>query len=283
MSTSLRVSHWPGRLPIEPPAPFLLNKRKTHVNPRGEEYDRGETYLALVNIDLDKREEIVAFSRAHLPLLPRLWWTRLVPDDKLKGTYTGAVVARAIKHANDYGSPFEEEFRFTALVIRDMVTAWRVILENLDPETQEWEACPNRARRMNDEGGAATLLEVMLNAGLQHFHPRIHIGSEDGEDRSAPPFAGGFVSCCLELYNHILEKAQYLTCENDRCRNVFVRKKGGAVKGRYHLSGVKYCSRLCAGATASREYFRRQKDGTQTDSEAEEQHLYPLPPLRGRE
>jgi hypothetical protein len=63
----------------------------------------------------------------------------------------------------------------------------------------------------------------------------------------------------LELFNHILDNAEYRTCANERCRRTFVHQRGRAEKGQRRSSGVMYCTPECARATAQREYRRRKR------------------------
>ena len=60
-------------------------------------------------------------------------------------------------------------------------------------------------------------------------------------------------------YNHIVERAAYLTCANEPCGRTFVRQEGRAEHGQYRTKGVKYCSATCARAQAQRELRRRKR------------------------
>jgi hypothetical protein len=87
------------------------------------------------------------------------------------------------------------------------------------------------------------------------------VANEVTADKSAidRPDAGQLYSiCALELFNHIVENADYLICGNENCRQKnFVHQQG--VKKNWHRSnGVLYCSSACAHAVAQRKYRRRR-------------------------
>ena len=74
------------------------------------------------------------------------------------------------------------------------------------------------------------------------------------------PAAGRLYNiCALELFNHIVENADYLICGNENCQQKnFVRQQGG--KKHWHRSnGVLYCTESCAHAVAQRAYRRRRR------------------------
>ena len=75
------------------------------------------------------------------------------------------------------------------------------------------------------------------------------------------PIGGRLYSiCALELFNHIVENAEYLVCANENClQKLFVHQQGGAKKVWHRSHGVLYCSHSCAHAVAQREYRRRRR------------------------
>jgi hypothetical protein len=75
-----------------------------------------------------------------------------------------------------------------------------------------------------------------------------------------------YAICALELFNHIVENADYWICANERCSRTFVRQEGRSQKGQHRSRGVRYCSAGCARAAAQRAYRRRKRtEGRGTD------------------
>ncbi|MGW7598159.1 hypothetical protein [Streptomyces antimycoticus] len=91
-----------------------------------------------------------------------------------------------------------------------------------------------------------------LNKGLSAAHPRIEhpFAHEEG--------ATLFGASCLQLYNHMMEGAQYKICANESCGQFFVRQQGRSASLQRKNEGIKYCSSKCARAQAQRELRRRR-------------------------
>jgi hypothetical protein len=91
-----------------------------------------------------------------------------------------------------------------------------------------------------------------LNKGLGLVHPKIQhpLADEVG--------ATLYGASCLQLYNHIVEQAQYKVCANESCGQIFVRQQGRAGAQQRKSEGVKYCSNKCARAQAQRELRKRR-------------------------
>ncbi|HEU4424257.1 MAG TPA: hypothetical protein VFR67_17150 [Pilimelia sp.] len=86
-------------------------------------------------------------------------------------------------------------------------------------------------------------MEAVLHAALSKFS--IGIGGID--DRRATVYSVSF----LQL-NHMAEGATLRHCLNEPCRRPFVRQRGRAAFGQNRTEGLKYCSRKCARAQATR-------------------------------
>jgi ribosome-binding protein aMBF1 (putative translation factor) len=108
--------------------------------------------------------------------------------------------------------------------------------------------------RVSEEETRKEFLAV-LNKGLRLAHARA-INPEAPEE-----LATIYGACCLQLYNHIAEEAQFKRCANESCRQVFVRQRGRARSGTHRTEGVRFCTRECARAQAQRELRRRKKLG----------------------
>jgi hypothetical protein len=156
-----------------------------------------------------------------------------------------------------------EEFRWAALSMRDLLSAWRIIRKEIDADTHRWEApvweiaeSPEDELPWESPTGAVTVLTAGLSDGIECFAPVIRSGWEE----KVPIFDDhwAYEICCLELFNHIVEEASYKRCANEMCERLFVRQQGRALHGQHRNRGVKYCSPECARAQAQREYRRRK-------------------------
>ena len=187
-----------------------------------------------------------------------------------------------------------DEFRFVARVLLDLKTAWQVVRDRLNPAEVQWRSDPSWQGPLSPDDelrvafgeppSSAVLGNVVqptyflphvLDCFLHWFQPRLHPGGvrfplplEDEpteyptativEPRRKPEHVPLYAICALELFNHIVDNAQYHTCANERCQRTFVHQQGRSEKGQRRSRGVLYCSPACARATAQREYRRRR-------------------------
>jgi len=284
----------------------------------------GETYLRLLEVDLNEPEAILAFVNrcgildgawAHASALRELGayekaldhrreWRRInkavmallggdsrdnedahltLGSDQIRFIPTlSDLRAKALagKLDNAYHRvPFIEtlaEFRLAARCLHDLYWAWRVFSEGLHPHDVEWQSYPD-SYPIRTLGDVSTLLtqvlprmgrigpQVQIASGPQPFGQRFRVWAPPHESqlelRSSPPTARLYQACAIELYNHIVEQAEYRVCANEMCGKVFVRQEGRAIHDQRRTKGVKYCTASCARAQAQRNYrYRKRRD-----------------------
>lgn len=158
--------------------------------------------------------------------------------------------------------PTIHEFRAAAECMRDLVDAYRCLTVR-HRRTATWQVgmvgCQRNLLELED------FVTETLSLGLANYSPRV-VWRKDLPVDSPEAWAEHFRAsadlwsvCCLELFNHIAERAIYKTCANERRRRPFVRQIGRARHGQRRRSGVLYCSNACAQAQAQRAYQRRKR------------------------
>lgn len=142
--------------------------------------------------------------------------------------------------------------------IRNAARLWQLQTGQLTLEQLQtvWEP-PAPAPQSADE--ATQFLADILNGGLKPFHARLEIFRVGQDEHTWTIDSPGLYSAlCLQLFNNVAEEAVYITCHNETCGRLFVRQRGRAKQGKYHTTGVKYCSDYCARAQGQREIRRRK-------------------------
>jgi hypothetical protein len=217
-----------------------------------------ETYLELCTVELDDPEAILEFVNAHGVLSVRHEDFRSVPATIAPRSELDELAAvRAVIGEELAGRIFAAgvvplvetlaEFRFGAMAIRRMETAWRAYQ---DPEDE-------RSRHE-----AARFLERWLGSALWAFPPTVALeyladdSPRTGRWGSVPLYS----ICCLQLFNHMTQGNVARPCANETCTKIFVHQEGRAEYRQHRTRGVKFHSASCAQAQAQREYRRRQRD-----------------------
>jgi hypothetical protein len=286
-NTQFRITPWPPRQ--LPPTSHGLVRGPWRIDPSGALYaldysaggdvprvQPGEIYLQLVDLDLDSDDAVLGFLNRFGSLGVRY---QLQPDLEpaedvnyrhiLHSEFPGAKavfgklrqsVRTAEKALGAWTPETRAEFCFSASLIRDLTAAWRMYHQGIEAESWAW---PFTAE-MIDYGpqtnsyGVPAFLENMLSILLRPFPPHLLLL----EPHQSAGGLFGDVSllniCALELFNHIVESAEYKQCANETCGRLFVRQSGRALHGQHRTRGVKYCSSECARAQAQREYRRRK-------------------------
>jgi hypothetical protein len=190
------------------------------------------------------------------------------------------------------------EFRFAARLLADLTSAWRVVHAIRDPADFEWVSL-SRGHEIRNVWDAADLLNSGLSSLLRRFAPHVELSwsgqaaadelalifEPQGGDRPrmikrhTPATARLYQICALELFNHIVEGAEYRICKNETCGRAFVRHEGRAKYGQHQTSGLgRYCSKRCSGQQTQRDHRRgarvvrlasRQDEGPEVASEGE--------------
>lgn len=236
-----------------------------------------ESYLDLITVDLDDPAAILEFVSVFGPLGMKAGRAAHSNSFGLAGfSYLHASAQIAERLSEGHSKAVEadkphpvgrgetlEEFRWGALCMRDLVSAWRIVRNEIDAETHRWEApvwviaeSPDDELPWLSERGPVKVLTSGLSAGIECFSPTVRSDWEN----ELPIFEDhwAYEICCLELFNHVVEEATYKHCANERCKRLFVRQRGRAIHGQHRTRGVKYCSSECARAQAQRQYRVRQ-------------------------
>jgi hypothetical protein len=239
MDGELLIVGWPART-IEPPSTQRLTFRLEQGSLAGERMPHelaappDDVCLLLAELALDDEKAILAFAnRAGVAL----------------------------------GSGVEEqaldEFRRTALLVRDLVAAWRLLHDEPTLTAEEVEATEFARHASNGRGtAAAEFLNLTLSVALRPFSPVVWLAESRPESVDALREAGSirdvalFPLCCLQLHNHIVTRAEYRRCSNETCGRLFAAGEG--------RRQALYCSAACRHAQAQREFRRRRRESTPT-------------------
>jgi len=263
---SVRITIWPGVLLPHPPVPHrgwrlegerLIPSRSSPggggVGTREQVLEVEELYLELLHVDVERAEEIVDFAnRFDVVGIREAADTAARPETPLQ-----VLLNRELGPPT--GSETLAEFRFAARYLRELTYSWLFISINRGPKGT-WpllrETLGLRAEKEVTLRDLNHFLAHGVSAGTIPFHPRLSTDDAAAPDLLQAPL---YSTCCLELYNHIVEGATYQRCRNPSCYRLFVRQKGRAEKGQHRSEGLKYCSKQCARVQAQRDYRTRAK------------------------
>jgi hypothetical protein len=171
-----------------------------------------------------------------------------------------------------------DEFRFVARCLRDMTSAWRMFRDGRAASDVEWVSPhPAELEFFAGDGFPVFLLDGLLpDYFLRPFTPHVtfrwtpplpagpvyaDLPARHGPLNIEPTRSAGgplYSICALELFNHMVENAEYLICANENCKQKNFVHQQGRKKNWHRSNGVLYCTTACAHATAQREYRRRR-------------------------
>jgi hypothetical protein len=143
------------------------------------------------------------------------------------------------------------EIRLYHGVFLDLVELWQTVLEGRDAEglqndwhTDYWDPPRGEGSSIRSADPVSKLVRG-LNPALSAFHVRL----EEGDD-SEPVLGNVYAVLCLQLANHIAERATYRRCAATGCGQLFVRQRGPD-RDRHRTQGVlHFCSDDCANRQA---------------------------------
>ena len=237
------MMHWPGKTVAVPPV------ERPDVELHGEG-------LMLVG-DPDRTPTIELPEEWYLRELPDL--DASDPDAILEFTATWGLFGdpRDMRRGNVPGEP--DLFMPAIPVLR--LDKIRELRDRLIKMTEIWlHHYPTNSADVTDQ----LFLSANLNSGLRAFQVHIDLvfGDVDGDIEKPRPNCwplNTYEAACLQLANHIAEKATLKPCANENCGRLFFRQRGRAQHDQYRIKGVKHCSKLCAQAVASRNSRKRRK------------------------
>jgi hypothetical protein len=237
MDGELLIVGWPARA-IEPPATQRRTFRLEQGQLVGERLSHelaappDDVCLLLADLDLDDEKAIVQFANK-----------------------AGVALADNVEEQT------LEEFRRAALLVRDLVAAWRLLQSEPTLTHDEVEATEFARNASNGRDvAAAEFLNLTLSFALRSFSPVVWLAHARPETADALREAASvrdvalFPLCCLQLHNHIVAGVAYRRCANETCGRLFAAGEG--------RRQALYCSAACRHAQAQREFRRRRREAT---------------------
>ena len=136
-------------------------------------------------------------------------------------------------------------------LLHPTLTNARGIIEGFEDDEDMW----NDGDEMEIE--ETHLTQQLIGHLLRDFHVTVNFRPVDNPWEMDAILLDAVL--CLSLANDLADGAEFKRCASETCGRVFTRHSGRAKQGKYHMTGVKYCSVECARAQKQREYRRRQR------------------------
>lgn len=268
MASSFRIRAWPEHH-IE--VPQVRRHHVTNVDAQVLEFQFGDLRPAALPAEFFLREladldelnvnELVVFSQewgsvAHLGEDPLAFLpTAKYSITKPYVSYTEAAAAITTKYSQRVGTRLIAVpiLQLHVQILKALTRQWlHQSSGGSGSGVATWEGTPFEPAT---DTQAWKLFFEHLDHGLQHFSAHVSSPDIDWE----PPQANLYMACCLQIFNHIAERATYRTCANETCRRAFSQQRGRRTTGSPRTRGVRYCSPTCAKAQAQRDYYSRER------------------------
>jgi hypothetical protein len=233
----------------------------------------GDAYLRLINVDLEKPRSVLRFVNKYGPLgVARCydqsfeWVAGLAPGGKGARGFHGISTFRELQASREGQVPFPikangetvEEFSFGVRCLRTLVRCRQFMRGETRPDQLAFEVPVADHWEVTER--ADMVLAQGVSQALATFSPQLDLnpaslpGGEPEVTASQTMLAtrvGLYPVLCLELFNHIVENADYRECANQNCRGLFTRQVGRATYGQHRRDSI-YCSRECGNAASQR-------------------------------
>lgn len=205
---------------------------------------------------------------------PECRWFPKVLEEESHATRMAACFGDDLDNPSVILKPTVEEFQWAVRCLRDLARTYWCLSTGSDGAELAWDnplielSYATKDGNWWDQWAMEEFLSDTLKVALAGFSPRLiedELKKLQGPDRVSElseQFAASldlFTICCLELFNHIAERAVYKSCANLSCGRWFVRQAGRSAHDQRRRTGVKFCSHRCARAHTQRAYRERQR------------------------
>jgi len=280
-----RMTEWPGVLPnvreLEGFGPYHIDGDLLKLDFDAQMFTHqipDELYLrGLYELDLDSNEEILGFINTYGRLGHPSQRANRKDEQNQKRLDRELIRLLGVVVPKDSDLPWSTWFSEidadgTPL---ELPAFERVIFESEGLQHIEtfkgWVLAFKRLTRLHQkyQTGDATSWEMtklsnVLTDLLRPIHPAmwVHYPGDTSPypsltEEQYPPLE---TALAIQIFNHVASGSVYHTCANETHGGLFVHQQGRAEAGQYRSVGVKYCSRACAAAQASRASRRRKRE-----------------------